>query len=114
MKTLMLSFGIGSSTDRAGQRDDGSDRRDAAIKAAFELGPAWHGGQTTIFVKTDKPFDEAYQHVLQVLDDRDLLLVIELPNSADVRFSGLRFDEEGFGEIFPTPTEVPHLNEWAG
>lgn len=114
MKTLMLSFGVGGSTDRTGHRDDGSDRLHAAIKAAFELGPAWHGGQSAIFVKTDKPVEEAYQHVLQVLDNRDLLLMVELPHSSDVRFSGLRFDEEGFDQIFPTATEVPHLVEWAG
>ena len=80
----------------------------------FELGPAWLGGQTALFLRTDKPLDEAYQHVLRVLDDRDLLIMIELPDSADVRFSGLRFDEDGFDEIFPTATEVPHLFEWAG
>ena len=111
MKTLMLSFGIGGFTDHAGRHDDGSGRRDAAFKAAFQLGPAWHGGQGAIFLKTDKPLAEAYQHVLRELGDRDLLVMIELPHSADVRFSGLRFDEEGFGEIFPTATEIPHSIE---
>lgn len=114
MKTLMLSFGIGSSTDRRGRREDGSDRWHAAMKAAFELGPAWHGGQGAIFVRTEKILDDAYQHVLRVLDDRDLFLMIELPESSDVRFSGRRIDEEGFDEIFPTATEVPHIVAWAG
>lgn len=84
------------------------------MKAAFELGLAWHGGQGAIFLKTKKPFHEAYQHLLRVLDDRDLLLMIELPDSADVRFSGVRFDEESFDEIFPAATEVPHQIEWDG
>ena len=114
MKTLMLSLGIGSSTDRNGQFDDGSVRRHAAMKAAFELGLAWHGGQGAIFLKTEKPVGEAYHHVLRVLDDRDLLLMIELRDSADVRFSGRCFDEESFDEIFPDASDVPHLNQWAG
>lgn len=114
MKILMLSLGIGGSTDRAGGSDDGSARHHAVFQAAFQLGPAWHGGQGAIFLKTDKSVGDAYQHVLRVLDDRDLLLVIELPESADVRFSGLRFDEEGFDEIFPAATEIQHLNEWRG
>lgn len=114
MKTLMLSFGIGGSTDRAGRNSDGSDRRNAAIMAAFELGPAWHGGQTAIFVKTAKPLNEVYRHLLEALDDRDLLMVIELGDGAEVTFAGLRFDEEGFEEIFPAARELQHINPWAG
>lgn len=114
MKTLMLSFGIGGSTDRAGRHSDGADRRDAAFRAAFELGPAWHGGQTAIFLKTAKPLDEVYRHLLEALDDRELLMVIELTDGAQVKFAGLRFDEEGFDEIFPSARELQHINQWAG
>lgn len=114
MQTLMFSLGIGSSTDVSGKHDVGTDRRNAAVAAAFELGPAWHGGQSAIFVKTAKPPEEAYQHVLRALDDRDLLLMIELLDSAAVTSSGLRFDEEGFDEIFPAAREVLHPNGWTG
>lgn len=114
MKTLMLSVGIGGSTDRAGGHSDGSDRRNAALKAAFELGPAWHGGQAAIFLKTAKPLDEVYRHLLEVLDDRDLLMVVELADGANVTFAGLRFDEEGFEGIFPAARELQHLNRWDG
>lgn len=113
MKTLMLSFGIGSSTDGTGHHSDGKDRRNAAFKAAFELGPAWHGGQSAVFLRTTEPLDEVYRHLLEALDDRDLLLVVELPDVASVKFAGTRFDEEGFDEIFPTARELPHLRQWA-
>jgi hypothetical protein len=31
-----------------------------------------------------------------------------------VTFAGLRFDEEGFEDIFPAAREFQHLNRWAG
>lgn len=114
MKTLMLSFGIGTSRDSNGNFDDGSVRGYAAIRAAFSLGPAWHGGQTAVFLKTDKPLTEVYRRILEVLDDRDLLMVIELSEGVEVKFAGVCFDEEGFEAIFPAATELPHLNRWTG
>jgi hypothetical protein len=114
MKTLMLSFGISGSTDRHGRYDDGTDRYNAATGAAFELGPAWMGGQRAIFLRTAKSVDEVHQHLLRVLDDRDLLLVVELPSCPNVTFAGVRHDTDGFDDLFPTAAEVPHLNSWAG
>lgn len=110
MKTMMLSLGIGSSTDPNGECDDGSKRFRAAIVAAFQLGPAWQGGQKAIFLRTDKTIDEIVEHVGRAIDDRDLLLVVEIGSHAEVRFSGARFDEVGFEAIFPQATEVEPLN----
>ncbi len=112
MKTLMLSFGTGESVDLNGRREDGRERRLAAFLGAFELGPAWHGGQNALFLRTDKTVEAVFQHVLRLMDDRDLLLVVEIADGADVRFAGTRFDEDGFDEIFPTATEVEHVNVW--
>ena len=112
MKTFMLSFGRTESVDAEGCRDDGRERRLAAFRAAFELGPAWHGGQSALFLKTASTVEEVFQRVTRLLDDRDLLLVVEIADGADVRFAGLRFDEDGFDEIFPTAKEGEHLNVW--
>ena len=112
MKTLMLSLGVGSSTDSEGHYDDGSARRNAAFSAAFELGQAWHGGQLAIFLRTDKTIPEVFRHVGRVIDDRDFLLVVELAPDAEVSFAGPRFDEEGFAIVFPKATETKHQNRW--
>lgn len=112
MKTMMLSFGVGESVDLRGHRDDGRERRLAAFLAAFELGPAWHGGQAALFLQTNKTVDEVCRHVLRLMDDRDLLLVVEIADGADVKYAGTRVDGDGFDEIFPTATEIEHPNVW--
>ncbi|OGN43062.1 MAG: hypothetical protein A2623_07405 [Caulobacterales bacterium RIFCSPHIGHO2_01_FULL_70_19] len=112
VRTLMLSLGTCTSVDLAGRSDDGRGRVGAAVRAAFELGPAWQGGQDAIFLKTDRTAEDVFQHLLPLLDDRDLLLVVEIADGADVRFAGSRFDEDGFDEIFPAASEVEHLNVW--
>ena len=112
MKTLMLSFGASESVALDGRRDDGGARRLGAFQAAFELGPAWHGGQGALFLRTDKTVEEVFQHVLRAMDDRDLLLIMEIADDADVRFAGTRFDEDGFDRIFPAAREVEHQNRW--
>ncbi|WP_205570710.1 hypothetical protein [Brevundimonas naejangsanensis] len=113
MKTLMLSFGTGENFDLGGHRDDGRSRRLAALRAAFELGPAWHGGRDALFLRTDKTVEEVVQYVLRLMDDRDLRLVVEIADGADVRFGGTRFDEDGFDKIFSMATEVDHPKVWA-
>lgn len=113
MTTFMLSFGRTTSVDPDGRRDDGRERRDAALRAAFELGVAWHGGQSAVFLRTAKSAEDVFQHVARLLDDRDLLLLVEIADGAEVRVAGNRFDEEGFDRIFPSATEVEDANTWA-
>ncbi|MGA0546653.1 hypothetical protein ACO2Q1_15380 [Brevundimonas sp. VNH65] len=95
MRTLMIS--LGNCADGV---------RHSATAAAFELGPAWHGGQSAIFVRTAKSLEDAHRHVQRAIDENDLLVTIELPDDAEVAYSGMRFDENGFDQIFPASTEV--------
>lgn len=108
MAIYLLSFGVASSRNKDGKWDDGEERRGAAYSAAFQLGLAWHGGQSAIFVRTDKTLDQVVQRVLLALDDRDLLVALEIDERTSVAFAGLRFDEESFDEIFPNATELKH------
>ncbi|MCR5877825.1 hypothetical protein [Phenylobacterium sp. J367] len=108
----MISIGIGSSFDNAGNADDGGARYGDAVLAAFELGPAWQGAQRAIFLRTQNTVQEVAQHLLRVLDDRDLLVVIEIGDPANVQFAGNRFDEEGFDAVFPAAAELEHVNRW--
>ena len=95
MRTLMIS--LGSCADGV---------RHSATSAAFELGPAWHGGQSVIFVRTAKSLEAAHRHVQRAIDESDLLLTIELPDHAEVAYSGMRFDEDGFDDVFPAAKEI--------
>jgi len=110
MKILMFSFGISTTVNKDGSIDDGASRYHAAVSAAFELGPAWQGGQQALFVRTTMPVNDAYQHVLGALDDRDLLLMVEIASDASVQFSGLLFDDEGFSRVLSGAHEEPHAN----
>ena len=109
MQTLMLSFGIMTESDQDGPIDDGSGRRLAAFLSAFELGPAWHGGQSVLFIKTSKTIEEVHSHVVRFLDDVDLLLIVPIPEHLEVCYSGIRWDEEAFDEMFPNAVGTdPH------
>lgn len=101
MQTFLLSFGMMKEANPDGQIDDGSARRLAAFLSAFELGPAWHGGQDVLFIRTSKTIDEVHSHVVRFLDTVDLLLIVPIPAHSEVRYSGIRWDEEAFDEMFP-------------
>jgi len=51
-------------------------------------------------------------HLLGALDDRDLLLIVEVGHIAAVRYAGTRFDEDSFDAIFPGAEEVDHHKAW--
>ncbi len=109
MQTLMLSFGFVKEAGPDGQLDDGSERRLAAFLSAFELGPAWHGGQDVLFLRTDKTIDEVHGHVVRFLDEVDLLLIVSVLENSEVRYSGIRWDTEAFDEMFPNAVGTdPH------
>lgn len=95
MRTLMIS--LGNCADGV---------RHSATSAAFELGPAWHGGQSAIFVRTAKSLEDAHRHVQRAIDENDLLVTIELPDDVEAAYSGMRFDEDGFDDIFPVAREI--------
>lgn len=109
----MISVGIASSVDQNGIVDDGKHRLAAAFTATFNIGSAWHGGQSAIFLKTDRSIDDVFARVVEALDDRDLLLIVEIADTAAVRYAGARFDEEAFDTIFPRAAELNHANAWA-
>ena len=80
------------------------------MSEAFSLGLAWHGGQGAIFVRTNLSINDVTARILAVLQEPDLVLAVEIPFGADVRFGGTRFDEESFDELLPQAVELPHLH----
>ncbi|MDI1327895.1 MAG: hypothetical protein PSV23_13985 [Brevundimonas sp.] len=112
MGLYLLSFGLGTNETLGRERADSdrAERVQAALSEAFSLGLAWHGGQGGIFVRTDLSIDEVTARILAVLQAPDLVLAIEIPHGAAVRFGGSRFDEDSFDELLPQAVELPHAN----
>lgn len=109
MALYLISFGVGSNETLGRERADAdrAARVHAALSQAFSLGPAWHGGQGAIF--SGLSIDEGTKRILAVLNEPDLVLAVEIPAGAAVRFGGSRFDEDSFDELLPQAVELPHV-----
>jgi hypothetical protein len=102
MRTYVISFGV---IER--EASDKARRWTKLLKAAFTLGPAWQGGQQAIFLRSELEIDEVMAHLLPHREwADDLILVVQVAPEPAVRYSGLRFDEDGFDAIFSDATEV--------
>jgi hypothetical protein len=107
MNNYVVSFGVARRAYLGDEADDDhSKRTHALVAAAFALGPAWHGGQKAIFLRSDLSIDEVIARFVQLLQPSDLALVVQTAPERAVRYCGMRFDEEGFDAVFPDAIEI--------
>lgn len=112
MALYLITFGVGFNQTLGSDRAevDQRARTDAALATSFSLGLAWHGGQGAIFVRTDVSIEDVTNRMLAVLHEPDLVLVVEIPAGAAIRFGGSRFDEDSFDDLLPQAVELPHVH----
>ena len=107
MRLFILSFGVTVQIDERGQvLSDGQKQFNEMVRAVFRIGPAWHGGQTTVFLRTDSSIDEVMRQLflISTRDPGDLIFCLDT-QTEEVRWVGHRFDEDGFDEVFPQAQE---------
>jgi hypothetical protein len=95
-----LRIGLGPDAD-----EDQRLRLRAVYDAVFQLGPAWHGSQRAVFLRSDLDIDEVMARLAPVTG-QDTLVVMETGYPRRVRYSGLLADMEGFRDLFPDAVEV--------
>jgi hypothetical protein len=107
MNDFMISFGV-AFDHRLGDRqvEDQSERRNALVRCAYTMGPAWGGGQPAVFLRSDLDADQVIGRFLPLMFDVDFVLVVQVAPTRAVRYAGQLFDEEGFEQLFPDAVQA--------
>jgi hypothetical protein len=75
-------------------------RRWAISELVFSFGPAWHGPQSAILLKSSLTRDEIVERVSALLESDDFVGVLEISTRSVVTL-GWNPDQEGFDRLFP-------------
>ena len=107
MTLYMVSFSVSTNGNLSAEDGecDARKRRNAAYEAAFSLGPAWHGGQTAVFLRTEAA-PTSIVHAVEKALSGGLVVVAEVSHDSPFHFSGIRFDEDGFDSLIPNAVDL--------
>jgi hypothetical protein len=108
MGAFMITFGLHLNLDLGDEADaDLAHRNRTIYEAAFSLGPAWHGGQRAVFLRSDLGIDDIVARLTPLIGSSDCLLVVELGSGWAARHAGWLVDAEGFEAVLPEAIETP-------
>jgi hypothetical protein len=85
--------------------NDKSGRLWAIYDSVFSLGPAWHGNQSAILLKSYLSREQIVERLSPLVGEADLVCVMEIaPNSMTT--IGYIADEEGLDVIYPNAVKI--------
>lgn len=101
MNDYAILIGLTTFVDLGEDGDRDKSRRLCAIyELVFALGPAWHGNQGSILLRTDLLRDEIIERLSPLVGDGDFLAVMEIATKS-IATLGYNADEEGLDALYP-------------
>lgn len=101
MNDYAILIGLTTFVDLGEDADRDKSRRLCAIyEHLFAFGPAWHGNQGSVLLKTDLLREEIIERLSPLVGDGDFLAVMEIATKS-ITTVGYNADEEGLDALYP-------------
>lgn len=107
MNDYLILIGLTAFVDLGEEADHDKSRRLCAIcELLFAFGPAWHGNQGSVLLRTGLQREEVIERLSPLIGDGDFLAVMEIATKS-ITTVGYNVDEEGLDALYPDVAKLP-------